>query len=160
MSSDTSVIKKVLLWKLNIIAVVIMCCFANAQQSVRYVAEQTLNCVIKVKNICYTLVEQFHYLVKTKYVLWKIHYQYWELFVGLFVVLSICTLYLKFCCIFSESFLCMQIKLALFSPEIVSALENKELQSHFRVYGKCATSTQTDRRIAADESLYTGSINC
>ena len=36
------------------------------------------------------------------------------------------------------------------SPEIVSALENKELLSHFRLYRKGETSSQTE------ESLYTG----
>ena len=45
--------------------------------------------------------------------------------------ISVCIFYLKFCCIFPERFLCTQIKLELFSPEIVSALENKELLSHF-----------------------------
>ena len=38
----------------------------------------------------------------------------------------------------------MQIKLELFSPEIVSAVENKELLSHFRIYRKSAASAQTD----------------
>ena len=40
----------------------------------------------------------------------------------------------------------MQTKLKLFSPEIVSALENKELPSHFRTYRKSAASSQTDGR--------------
>ena len=48
----------------------------------------------------------------------------------------------------------------LFSPEIVSVLENKELLSHFRVYGKSATSAQTDRRITTDEPLYTEESSC
>ena len=39
----------------------------------------------------------------------------------------------------------MQTKLELFSPEIVSAFENKELLSQ-RVYRKSATSAQTDGR--------------
>ena len=45
----------------------------------------------------------------------------------------------------------MQTKLELFSPEIDSALENKELPSckncHFRVNRKSTTSAQTDGRI-------------
>ena len=44
-----------------------MCCFTTAQQSVQYFAEETLNCDIKAKNKCYSLVEKFHYLVETKY---------------------------------------------------------------------------------------------
>ena len=46
-------------------------------------------------------------------------------FVALFVALSVCIFYLKFCRIFLEGFLCMKIK--LFSPEIVFTFENKEL---------------------------------
>ena len=61
-----------------------------------------------------------------------------------FVVLSISTFYLKFCCIFPERFSSMQIKWKLLSLEIVSALEKKELLSHFRAYRKSATSEQTD----------------
>ena len=38
----------------------------------------------------------------------------------------------------------MPTKLELFSPEIASVLEYKELQSHFRAYRKLATSAQTD----------------
>ena len=45
----------------------------------------------------------------------------------------------------------MQTKLELFSPEIDSALENKELPSckncHFRVNRKSTTSAQMDGRI-------------
>ena len=52
--------------------------------------------------------------------------------------------------------ICMQNKLELFSTEIASGLENKELLSHFRVYRKISTSAQTDERITTDEPLYTG----
>ena len=38
--------------------------------------------------------------------------------------------------------------------EIVSALENKELLSHFRKYGKSATISQTGRRIKKKGQLY------
>ena len=37
--SDASLIKKELLWKLNIIVVAIMCCFTTAQQCAQYVAQ-------------------------------------------------------------------------------------------------------------------------
>ena len=57
--------------------------------------------------------------------------------------------------IFPESFLCMQIRLELFSPEIISALENKDLLSHFRVYGTNASSAQMDGQIRTDAPLYT-----
>ena len=33
---------------------------------------------------------------------------------------------------------------------------NKELLSHLRVYGKSATTAQTDGQIATDRPLYTG----
>ena len=95
-------------------------------------------------------MEKFHDLVKTKYVLLKIHYEYCEIFVALFVALSVCIFYFKICCIFPENFLSMEIKLELFSPEIVSYLQNKELVSHFRVYGKSAVSVQTARWITTD----------
>ena len=35
----------------------------------------------------------------------------------------------------------------------------KELSSLLRIYRKSATSAQTDRRIATDEPLYTGTKN-
>ena len=57
-------------------------------------------------------------------------HQYCELFLAFFVGLIVCIFYLKFCCIFPESFLYMQIKSELLSPEIVSVVENKELLSH------------------------------
>ena len=44
----------------------------------------------------------------------------------------------------------MQVKSELFSPEIVSALENKKLLSHFRVYRKSATSAKTYGWIMTD----------
>ena len=65
------------------------------------------------------------------------------LFVALFVVVSICTFYLKFSCIFLESFLYIQIKLELLSTEIASVLGNKELLSHLRVCIKSPTSGQS-----------------
>ena len=37
----------------------------------------------------------------------------------------------------------MQLKLELFSLEVISALENKELLSHFRVHRKRGTIAQT-----------------
>ena len=46
------------------------------------------------------------------------------------------------------------MKLELILPEIVYALENKELLSHFRVYRKSATNAQIDGRIATDGLLY------
>ena len=52
----------------------------------------------------------------------------------------------------------MQIKLELFPPEIVSASENNELLSHFRVYRKSATRAQTNGRITTAGRLYTGQI--
>ena len=53
-----------------------------------------------------------------------------------------------------SSFLSMQIKLELFSPEIVSAVENKELLSHFRVHRKSAASAQTDGWKKTNEPLF------
>ena len=50
----------------------------------------------------------------------------------------------------------MQTKLELFSPDVVSASENKELLSYFIVYKKSATSAQTEVQITTDGSLYTG----
>ena len=46
----------------------------------------------------------------------------------------------------------MEMKLELFSPEIVSFLE----KSLFRVYGKIAISAQIDRWIMKDGPLYAG----
>ena len=56
---------------------------------------------------------------------------------------------------FSGKFPCIQINLKLLSLEIVSALENKELLSRFRVYRKSATSAKTDGQISAEGPLYT-----
>ena len=50
----------------------------------------------------------------------------------------------------------MQMKLELFSTEIASAMENKDLLSLFRVYKKSATSAQTDGWITTDGPFYTG----
>ena len=75
----------------------------------------------------------------------NIHHEYCELFVALFVALNHCISYLKFCCIFPERYLCMQRKLELFSPKIVSALEYKEKLSLFTVYRKSGTSVQKQR---------------
>ena len=81
----------------------------------------------------------FQVLVST-----KTKYEYHE-YCALFVQLSVCIFFMKFYWFFTESFPCMQTKLELFSPEIVSAFENKELLSQ-RVYRKSATSAQTDGR--------------
>ena len=43
LNSGASLIKKELLWKLNIIAIAMMSCFTTAQQSAQYVAQLTLN---------------------------------------------------------------------------------------------------------------------
>ena len=56
LSSVESLIKKELLWKLNIIVAAIICCFATSQQSAQYVAQLTINCDKKAKNKCCTLV--------------------------------------------------------------------------------------------------------
>ena len=77
-------------------------------------------------------MEHAHYLIKIKHVLQKIHHKYYELFVAL----GTSIFYLKFCYIFPKCFFFMQLKLELFSPEIVSALKNKELLSGFRVHKK------------------------
>ena len=74
----------------------------------------------------------------------KSKHEYHE-YCALFVELSVCIFFMKFYWFFPESFHCMQTKLELFSPEIVSAFENKELLSQ-RVYRKSATSAQTDGR--------------
>ena len=63
----------------------------------------------------------------------------------------------NFVAFLSEDFLCLQVKLELFSPEIVSALENKELLSYFRVCRKIA-SAQMDGRITTDGPLYTNTL--
>ena len=80
----------------------------------------------------------FHYSVKTEYVLQKAHQRC--------CAISVCIFYMKFCCIFVEGFFRIQIKVELFSPEIVPTLENKELLSHFRVHRKSSTSARTDGR--------------
>ena len=63
--------------------------------------------------------------------------------------------YLKFCCIFPESFLFMQIRLELLLPEIVSFLENEELLSYFRVLRKSAKIVQTHGKITSDGPFHT-----
>ena len=65
----------------------------------------TINLKLRYKseNECYTLVEKFHYLVKTN-TLWIL-----RISVALFVFMF----YLKFCCIFPERFLCIQIRFEL-----------------------------------------------
>ena len=76
-----------------------------------------------------------------------------------FIVLSFCTFYLKFCWIFPESFPSLQIYIYIYiyiyilSHGIMSALENKELICHFRVYGKSAKSAQTGGQISIDGSF-------
>ena len=57
--------------------------------------------------------------------------------------------------IFPERFLCMEIRLELFSPEIISTLENRDLLSHFRVYGRSASIEQMDGQTRTDAPLYT-----
>ena len=73
--------------------------------------------------------------------------------VKLFVALSVCTFYLTFYCIFPEIFIRMQMKLELFSPEIVSVLGNKEQLSHFRVHTKSVTRAQTGGQIMTEDRL-------
>ena len=75
MNSGVSLIKKELFWQLNIIGVVIMCCFKLHSQVHNMLYNKLLNCNIKAKNKCYTLLEKFHYAVKNRYVL-SIYYQY------------------------------------------------------------------------------------
>ena len=89
----------------------------------------------------------------------KIHEEYCAIFDAVFVAPSVCIMYLKSCCIFPESFICMQMKLESFTPEIVSALENAKsfsILSHFKVHRKSATNVQPDGRITTDGPLYTG----
>lgn len=57
--------------------------------------------------------------------------------------------FIAFEVLLKESFIGRQIKLE-FSPEITSALENKKLLSHFRVFSKRATSAQTDAQVTTD----------
>ena len=63
-------------------------------------------------------------LVKTKFVLYIIHHEYYTLLVALFIPLIICTFYfylLKFCSIFfQDGFYCMQIKLEQGKPLALS----------------------------------------
>ena len=82
-----------------------------------------------------------------------------QFFVVICTALSVCIFYLKICCICPESFLCKQKKIEYSSPEIVSALENKELLNHFKVFSKRATSAHMDGRIIADIPLYTGQFS-
>ena len=53
----------------------------------------------------------------------------------------------------------MQIRFELFSPEIISTLEKKELLSLFRIYRKNTTSAQMDGRITKDGPLYAGTLH-
>ena len=57
-------------------------------------------------------------------------------FPDLFFALSSWIFNLKFRYIFAECFSCTQTKLEFFSPEIVFAVENKELLYRFRVHKK------------------------
>ena len=59
----------------------------------------------------------------------------------------------------SRKFSLQTKKIEYFSPEIVSALENKELINHFKVFRKSATSAHMDGRIIADIPLYTGQFS-
>ena len=61
-----------------------MCSFTTVHQNAQCIAQYILNWDLKAKNKYYTLLEKFHCLVKTKYIL---DYVYCELFVALFVVL-------------------------------------------------------------------------
>ena len=73
-----------------------------------------------------------------------------------YVPLSLCKFYLNFFCIYSVRFSYIQIKLELVTPEIVSALKNKELPSHFRLYRKGVTSAHTDGKVTTNRTLHTG----
>ena len=59
----------------------------------------------------------------------------------------------------SRSFLCIQVKLELLSPEIVSALKNKEPVSHSAIYRKSAQNTQKDGGTVIHRCLLIGP-NC
>ena len=72
-------------------------------------------------------------------------------FADLFFALSSWIFNMKFRYIFAGSFSCTQTKLEFFSPEIVFALENKELLYRFRVHRKSAASAQTDGQTDNDE---------
>ena len=56
---------------------------------------------------------------------------------------------------FPEIFLCMQVKLELFSPEIVSALQ---ILSYFRIYRKNAASADRPHLLHDGGPLYTGPL--
>ena len=116
-------------------------------------------------------MEKFHYFVKTKYYkkylmnIVKVKVKYckrtsWMLltFYCTFRCTKCLYIFPKFWCVFKESFLSVQIKVELYWPEIISALEDKESLSHFRVYRKSEADAQTDGRITTHGPLYTGSL--
>ena len=78
-------------------------------------------------------------------------------FTSLFVALSICIFCLRETLLYFSRKISLHInKIGIIFTEIASALGNKELPSHFRVYRKSASSSQTDGRIATGGPLYTG----
>ena len=83
------------------------------------------------------LEEKFHYFLKTKYVYKKKYYEDCALLVAPIVALSVYRFYMKFFRVFPWRLFRMLGKL-------VSALGNKKQLIRFRVYGKSATSAQTD----------------
>ena len=73
-------------------------------------------------------MEKLQYFVKTKYKLQKRYHKYCATLGALFIVLLVCAFYLKFCCIFLESFPHMQVQLKILSLDIVFALEYNVMQ--------------------------------
>ena len=93
-------------------------CFTAAHQSGQYII-RTSNCYINAKKKFYILEEDC------------------ALFDALIAVLSACRFYMKFFRFFPWQLFCMQVKL-------ISPLETKEQLIRFKVYGKIATSAQTN----------------
>ena len=102
-------------------------------------------------------MEKLQYFDKANYVLWKIYWQYCELFVALFYCTKFLYILLEVLLNFSRKFSLPAKKIHtyiyLLSHGIVSALENKELICHFRVYGKSAKSAQTGGQISINGSF-------
>lgn len=57
---------------------------------------------------------------------------------------------------FQSVFSACEKKIEIISLELVSALENKEFLSLFRVYRKGATSSRSDGKITTEGLLYIG----
>ena len=85
-------------------------------------------------------------------------HNYCALFVALFVALSACTFYLKFCCVSPCSFV-SKYSTAYCILKCINSMQKRAI-SLLRVYRKIATSAQTDGRIATDGRLYTDLGNC